>query len=35
MGGSGISKSQVSRLVEKIDEGVDAFLARPKANSPI
>lgn len=29
MGGSGISKSQVSRLVEEIDERVDAFLARP------
>ena len=29
MGGTGISKSQVSRLVEEIDERVDAFLARP------
>jgi hypothetical protein len=29
MGGAGISKSQVSRLVEGIDERVDAFLARP------
>lgn len=29
MGGSGISKSQVSRLVEEIDERVDAFLTRP------
>jgi putative transposase len=29
MGGSGISKSRVSRLVEEIDERVDAFLARP------
>lgn len=29
MGGSGISNSQVSRLVEEIDERVDAFLARP------
>jgi len=29
MGGSGISKSQVSRLVEEIDERVDAFLGRP------
>ena len=29
MGGAGISKSQVSRLVEEIDERVDAFLARP------
>jgi transposase-like protein len=29
MGGSGISKSQVSRLVEEIDERVDAFLDRP------
>ena len=29
MGGSGISKSQVSRLREEIDERVDAFLERP------
>ena len=29
MGASGISKSQVSRLVAEIDERVDAFLARP------
>ena len=29
MGGSGISKSQVSRLCEEIDERVDAFLSRP------
>jgi len=29
MGGTGISKSQVSRLSEEIDERVDAFLARP------
>jgi putative transposase len=29
MGGSGISKSQVSRLCEEIDQRVDAFLARP------
>ena len=29
MGGSGISKSQVSRLVEEIDERVNAFLNRP------
>jgi putative transposase len=29
MGMSGISKSQVSRLVEEIDERVNAFLARP------
>src|SRR4051812_17393653 len=29
MGGAGISKSQVSRLVEEIDGRVDAFLARP------
>ena len=29
MGGSGISKSQVSRLCEEIDERVDAFLERP------
>ena len=29
MGGSGISKSQVSRLVEEIDEKVHAFLNRP------
>ena len=29
IGGLGISKSQVSRLVEEIDERVDAFLARP------
>ncbi|PTR06387.1 hypothetical protein C8J28_1509, partial [Cereibacter azotoformans] len=26
MGGTGISKSQVSRLCEEIDERVDAFL---------
>ena len=29
MGGTGVSKSQVSRLCEEIDERVDAFLARP------
>src|SRR4029450_11942858 len=29
MGGSGVSKSQVSRLCEEIDERVNAFLARP------
>lgn len=29
MGGTGISKSQVSRLCEEIDERVDAFLNRP------
>ena len=29
MGGSGISKSQVSRLCEQIDERVNAFLDRP------
>src|ERR1041384_3058724 len=29
MGMSGISKSQVSRLVEEIDERVNTFLARP------
>ena len=29
MGGTGISKSQVSRLCEEIDEWVDAFLTRP------
>jgi transposase-like protein len=29
MGGTGISKSQVSRLCEEIDERVDAFLSRP------
>jgi putative transposase len=29
MGGTGISKSQVSRLLEKIDEPVQAFLNRP------
>ncbi|MEM9049533.1 MAG: IS256 family transposase [Pseudomonadota bacterium] len=29
MGGTGISKSQVSRLCEEIDERVDAVLARP------
>ena len=28
-GGTGISKSQVSRLCEEIDERVDAFLTRP------
>jgi putative transposase len=28
MGGSGVSKSQVSRLCEEIDERVDAFLSR-------
>ncbi|CAN2536536.1 hypothetical+protein [Methylocapsa aurea] len=29
MGGSGVSKSQVSRLCEEIDEKVKAFLDRP------
>src|SRR3712207_3106052 len=29
MGGSGISKRQVSRLIEEVDERVNAFLARP------
>ena len=29
MGGGGVSKSQVSRLREEIDERVQAFLARP------
>jgi putative transposase len=29
MGGSGMSKSQVSRLCEEIDERVNAFLSRP------
>src|ERR671929_581980 len=29
MGGTGISKSQVSRLCEEIDERVNAFLTRP------
>jgi putative transposase len=29
MGASGVSKSQVSRLVEEIDQRVNAFLARP------
>lgn len=29
MGGWGVSKSQVSRLCEEIDERVDAFLSRP------
>ena len=29
MGGSGVSKSQVSRLCEEIDEKVRAFLTRP------
>ena len=29
MGGSGVSKSQVSRLCEEIDEKVNAFLDRP------
>jgi transposase-like protein len=29
MGGAGVSKSQVSRLCEEIDERVDAFLSRP------
>jgi putative transposase len=29
MGASGVSKSQVSRLVEEIDERVNAFLGRP------
>ncbi|MCP8941100.1 IS256 family transposase [Alsobacter sp. SYSU M60028] len=29
MGGSGISKSQVSRLCEELDERVNAFLSRP------
>jgi putative transposase len=31
MGGSGVSKSQVSRLCEEIDEKVQAFLTRPIA----
>jgi putative transposase len=31
MGASGVSKSQVSRLVDEIDERVNAFLARPLA----
>lgn len=29
MGGTGVSRSQVSRLCEEIDERVDAFLTRP------
>jgi putative transposase len=29
MGGTGISKSQVSRLCEEIDDKVQAFLDRP------
>jgi putative transposase len=29
MGGTGVSKSQVSRLCQKIDERVKAFLDRP------
>ena len=29
MGGTGISRSQVSRLCEEIDDRVDAFLTRP------
>jgi len=29
MGASGVSKSQVSRLVAEIDERVNAFLTRP------
>ena len=29
MGGAGVSKSQVSRLCEEIDERVKAFLDRP------
>ena len=29
MGASGVSKSQVSRLVGEIDERVNAFLGRP------
>ena len=29
MGGTGVSKSQVSRLCEDIDERVQAFLQRP------
>lgn len=29
MGGSGVSRSQVSRLGEEIDDGVGAFLSRP------
>jgi transposase-like protein len=36
MGMTGISKSQVSRLCEEIDEKVTAFLtARSKATGPI
>ncbi len=33
MGGSGVSKSQVSRLCEEIDEKVKAFLARPRSQA--
>src|SRR3954471_14996236 len=33
MGGSGISKSEVSRLVEEIDGRVNAFLSRPLEGS--
>jgi transposase-like protein len=29
MGGTGMSRSQVSRLCEEIDERIDAFLTRP------
>lgn len=29
MGGTDISKSQISRLCEEIDERVDVFLTRP------
>ncbi|EJU11794.1 transposase mutator type [Sphingomonas sp. LH128] len=29
MGGTGVSKSQVSRLITEIDERVNAFLNRP------
>jgi transposase-like protein len=35
MGASGVSKSQVSRLVAEIDERVNAFLTRPiEASGP-
>ena len=29
MGGTGVSRSQVSRLCKEIDERADAFLTRP------
>ena len=35
MGMSGVSKSQVSRLCEEIDERVNAFLDRPRTRGSV